>query len=68
MHEPFPELIHLRLNAHYPPEVLQFPDRFLGGSAPRLQSLELDFITFPALPEFLLSANDLVCLSLRNFR
>ena len=42
------------------------PDGFLGGSAPRLQSLELDSIPFPALPKLLLSATDLVHLTLWN--
>ena len=67
MQEQFPALIHLRLDAaifDYPPQVL--PDGFLGGSASRLQSLELDYVIFPALPELLLSTNDLVCLSLWN--
>jgi hypothetical protein len=65
MQEQFPALIHLRLESiDYFPQAL--PDGFLGGSAPRLQSLELDYTPFPALPKLLLSTNDLVCLSLRN--
>jgi hypothetical protein len=40
------------------------PDEFLGGSAPRLQYLRLNSISFPALPELLLSATDLVHLDL----
>ena len=66
--EQFPALIHLRLDycfelfdSHPAPGL---PDGFLGGSAPRLQSLRLDHIAFPALPKLLLSATDLVCLSL----
>jgi hypothetical protein len=39
---------------------------FLGGSGNRLQSLELDSIPFPTLPKLLLSANDLVRLTLKN--
>ena len=40
------------------------PDSFLGGSAPRLQSLTLCRIPFPALPKLLLSTTHLVLLSL----
>jgi hypothetical protein len=40
------------------------PDSFLGGSAPRLQTLYLSGIPFPALPNLLLSAHDLVELHL----
>jgi hypothetical protein len=40
------------------------PDLFLGGSAPRLQHLELISVPFPALPKLLLTATDLVSLSL----
>jgi hypothetical protein len=36
------------------------PDSFLGGSAPRLQTLWLTNAPFPALPNLLLSASDLV--------
>ena len=39
------------------------PESFLGGSAPRLQHLELEYIRFPGLPKLLLSAIDLVSLS-----
>jgi hypothetical protein len=42
------------------------PDGFLGGSALRLQSLELKSISFPALPNLLLSSTDLVRLTLWN--
>jgi hypothetical protein len=41
-------------------------DSFLGGSAPRLRELTLDGIPFPALPNLLLSATDLVELQLWN--
>ena len=40
------------------------PNPLLGGSAPRLQSLDLAFIPFSRTRELLLSANDLVHLSL----
>jgi hypothetical protein len=42
------------------------PDSFLGGSAPRLQTLYLVGVPFPALPNLLLSTHDLVKLHLWN--
>ena len=62
----FPALIHLGLCASLRSPAPALPDKFLGGSAPNLQSLLLNFIPFPALPNFLLSATHLVRLSLRN--
>ena len=64
----FPALMHLslcfkRTDRHTVPAL---PDEFLGGSVPRLQSLELDSIIFPALPRLLLSATNLVRLRLLN--
>jgi hypothetical protein len=41
-------------------------DSFLGGSAPRLISLKLVGISFPALPKLLLSATNLDTLSLQD--
>jgi F-box-like len=41
------------------------PDSFLGGTAPRLRSLRLTNIPFPALPKLLLSATHIVDLILR---
>ena len=64
MQEQFPALIHLLLYSPYKGDSLALPDGFLGGSAPRLQSLWLGHIPFPALPKFLLSATDLVYLTL----
>ena len=69
MQEPFPALIRLKLELEfsfylYSPPIL--PDGFLGGSASRLRSLELRSIGFPALPKLLLSAADLVDLTLRD--
>jgi hypothetical protein len=64
MQEQFSTLIHLKLSFHDEFSVPALPDGFLGGSAPRLQSLELDAIPFPALPKILLSATDLVRLTL----
>jgi hypothetical protein len=65
MRVPFPELTYLRLwsNGRSTPDL---PDSFLGGSAPRLRTLKLCNISFPALPNLLLSASDLVYLSLRG--
>jgi hypothetical protein len=64
--EKFPALKHLMLDfpnySSHPAPVL--PHTFLGGSAPCIQSLELQSIPFPALPKFLLSATDLVRLTL----
>ena len=61
----FPALVHLMLgfveDGHPAPDL---PDGFLGGSAPRLQSLELYAIGFSALPKLLLSATHLVRLTL----
>ena len=50
MQQPFPELTHLDLYPMTRP-VPVFPDTFLGGSAPRLEFLKLDDITFPGLPK-----------------
>jgi hypothetical protein len=61
MEEPFPDLTDLRLGAD-PNATPQLPDSFLGGSAPRLRSLILESIPFPALPNLLLSARHLVRL------
>jgi hypothetical protein len=65
MQEQFPALIHLTLFADFiagPAPAL--PDGFLGGSAPSLQYLRLQSISFPALPKLLLSATELVRLTL----
>ena len=68
MQEQFPALTDLMLGypGCYSPPAPALPDGLLGGCAPRLQSLKLKSIPFPALPKFLLSATDLVHLSLRN--
>jgi hypothetical protein len=44
--------------------VFALPDSFLGGSAPRLRTLSLEGVPFPALPNLLLSTHDLVELRL----
>ena len=60
--EPFPALTVLHLSTDGTAPVL--PDMFLGGSAPRLQSLSLWGFPFPRLPRLLSSATDLSDLSL----
>jgi hypothetical protein len=63
MEDPFPALTRLTLwsKDEMTPVI---SDSFLGGSAPRLQHLELGQIPFPALPKLLLSATDLFILDL----
>jgi hypothetical protein len=60
---PFPELTYLELWSD-DRSMSVLPDSFLGGSAPRLRTLQLMGIPFPALPNLLLSASDLVDLTL----
>jgi hypothetical protein len=64
MREHFPALVHLALGVHV--SNLTIPDRFLGGSAPRLKSLRTHSLSFPTLPNFLLSATHLVDLDLQD--
>ena len=61
--EPLPALTSLMLWSNGKSTQV-IPDSFLGGSAPRLQTLWLDFIPFPGLPKLLSSANHLVLLHL----
>jgi len=63
MREPFSALTYLRLHSQSI-NASALPDSFLGGSAPRLQTLSLRGIPFPALPNLLLSTHDLVTLEL----
>jgi hypothetical protein len=65
MQQPFPVLTHLSVSSQYR-NVSALPDGFLGRSAPSLQQLHLRDIAFPALPTLLLSAGNLVSLSLCN--
>ena len=65
MQVPFPELTDLAVILDHG-MVSSLPDSFLGGSAPRLQTLQLDLIPFPGLPKLLLSATHLVHLHLSN--
>jgi hypothetical protein len=63
--EPFLELIHLQLGAHYRLETMTVvPDSFLCGSAPRLRTFRLDRIRFPGSTNLLLSVTHLVDLRL----
>jgi len=63
MKNSFPALTELSLQSYeaYPPVL---PDSFLLGSAPRLQTLTLNRISFPALPKLFSSTSDLVELYL----
>jgi hypothetical protein len=63
MQQPFPTLIHLVLHAVNETTTVD-PASFLGGSAPGLQTLSLERISFPGLPKLLLSATHLVYLYL----
>ena len=68
MQEPFPELTELmifKFRHENEPEI-PLPDSFLGGSAPRLQTLALSRIPFPALPELLLSTTHLAYLKVED--
>ena len=66
MLQPFPALKSLQL--HAVPQVLEtaviVPASFLGGYAPRLQTLILQGVPYPGLPKLLLSATHLVSLHL----
>jgi hypothetical protein len=59
MQKPFPALTNLDLSSYSNVHALVLPDTFLRDSAPRLRSLTLTSIPFPALPQLLLSCNDL---------
>jgi hypothetical protein len=64
MQVPFPALTCLVLSSDIG-IVPVVPDSFMDGSAPRLQYLLLERVPIPGLPKVLLSAIDLVCLTLR---
>ena len=59
MQQSFPALTHLWLQPYFEGPVSR---SFLGGSAPSLQDLHLSCVSFPALPELLLSATNIVRL------
>ncbi|KAH9963387.1 hypothetical protein BGW80DRAFT_853068 [Lactifluus volemus] len=62
--KPFPLLTTFRLSTYFYRHAPVLSDTFLGGSAPQLRSLCLEGLTFPTLPQFLLSCNDLSDLEL----
>ena len=65
--DPFPILRYLDLHLWSSGEMIPvISDSFLGGSAPRLKHLFLHGILFPALPNLLLSATNLVILWLSD--
>ncbi len=64
MEEPLPALTYLVLTV-FDTMKMSLPEGFLGGSAPRLRSIALSGIPFPALPNLVLSASNLQSLSLR---
>jgi hypothetical protein len=66
MQEPFPALRHIFMAMHTSNDVSVFPCEFLGGSAPSLQTINLQGIPFPALPALLLSTSDLVTMKLHD--
>jgi hypothetical protein len=65
MQQPFPSLTCLRLELSDKAAPIA-PTSFLGGSAPSLQELFLDCISFPGLPNLLLSATHLFDLRLER--
>jgi hypothetical protein len=70
MRKSFPALTKLHIDSRFRKHcglAPDLPDSFLGGSAPRLQFLCLESVTFPALPNLLLSSGDLVYLYLSGF-
>ena len=67
MRAPFPVLTRLQISSSYDRGIAPaLPVEFLGGSAPRLRTIWLSGIPFPALPTLLLTTNDLVYLYLYN--
>ena len=65
MQEPLPMLTRLHIFSR-DGNGLVLPAEFLGGSVPCLQDITLSGIPYPSLPTLLLSATDLVTLSLRS--
>jgi hypothetical protein len=63
---PFLALTKLTLQSYSIKSAQVLPHTFLGGSAPRLQSLNFDGIPFPTLPKLIRSSNDLVSVRLWN--
>ena len=65
MQGPFPMLTHLHMGSD-DGNAQVVPAKFLGASAPRLQTIYLHRIPLPSLPKLLMSTNDLVKLELRR--
>jgi len=59
MEHPFPTLIQLWAQ---PSNAKHVTSSFLGGSTPSLRDLRLDGVSFPALPQLLLSSTNLIRL------
>ena len=66
LQKPFPSLESLTLRPRDNVALILPPTAFLGTSTPRLRNLYLDAIAPPALPTFLPSSRDLVCLRLQR--
>jgi F-box-like len=66
MQGPFPNLKCLYLESTDSDRTLFVPDTFLHGSAPRLQVLRLNGVSFPSLPRLLLSSAGLTTLDLNE--
>ena len=64
LQRPFPELTFLLFASCIRTTTPIVPASFLGGSAPALQTLDLDHIPFPGIPNLLRSATHLVNLHL----
>jgi hypothetical protein len=66
MQEPHPALMHLRLESDPFAAMPIIPDTFLSCSAPRLQTIYIADLPYPAAPALLSSARDLVDVDLRD--
>lgn len=66
MREPLPALTHLRLESDTFTISPIIPDTFLSGFAPRLQTIYIAAVPFPAAPTLISSARDLVDVDLRD--
>ena len=64
MQESFPALTKFQIESYSSADPVLLPDTFLGGSVPHLRFLCLESVSFPAFPNLLLSASNLVCLYL----
>ena len=66
MQVPFPALTDLLLHFDDDETAPIIPDTFLGGSAPRLRYLQMDYAPFPGITNLALSATHLVSLNLSD--